>query len=165
MGTLSHTKDQALFNCVAAEVNKLAGTICYYYRLDKVSSAKSAVYDEPTDLIWKDEPPGLKLPCMASNPEHQLTTSEEGRRKQWDAEVSIARKDWEALVTDGRRPKSGDLVNLWGTFYDVTDVSRDGVVDDDRRVYTMHKLIVRRTTKYEPWRRLHDQALAALEEA
>jgi len=164
VGTLSHTKDYRLFNCVAAEVNKLAGTICYYYRLDKVNSSKNAVYDEPINLAFKDDPPGLRLPCMATKPEHQLTTSEEGRRNQWDGEVSIARKDWEELVTDGRKPKSGDVIVLWGYFFDVKDAGRDGTIDDDYRFFTMHKLTVRRTTKYEPWRRLHEAAVDALED-
>ena len=165
MGTLSHTKDMGLFNCVAKEINRLAGMIGYYYRLDKVSTRKNATYSEPTDVVFRDAPPGLRFNIFTEKPEHQLSTSDEGRRKEWNGTAWIARADWEEQVKDGLMPKSGDLVNLWGAFYDVTDASRDGVIDDDRRVFTLHKLTVRRTTKYEPWRRLHDEAVEALEGA
>jgi hypothetical protein len=165
VGTLSHTRDLGLFNCVAKEINRLAGMIGYYYRLDKVMTRKSATYNEANDLVFRDEPPGLRFSMFAEKPEHQLSTSDEGRRKEYNGTAWIARADWEEQVKDGTLPKSGDLVNLWGEFYDITDTGRDGVLDDDRNVYTLHKLTIRRTSKYEPWRRLHDKAAAALEGA
>ena len=167
MGSLIHVNDLPLMNCIAKEVNKLAGMFCYYYRLDKENTKRKAIYDEIEELAFLDTPNGLKMPCLASEPSHSVTTSEEGRRKQWDGELWIARADWEDVITEMSDnhlhkadstsilgPRIGDILYAWDLYYDVIDVSRDGVVDDDRRIYTLHKLSIRRMVKFEAWRRI-----------
>lgn len=153
MGTLIHTKDQALFNCIAGEVNRLAGMYCYYYVLNTVQTTRDALWDEADETVYDYEPNGVKLACFGTNPEHALTTGEEGRRKQWDAEIWIARIHWDPVIGDGAKPKAGDVVNCWGKYYDVVDASRDGVMDDDRNIYVGWKIAIRRMTKFEPKRR------------
>ena len=153
MGTLIHTKDQGLFNCIAAEVNRLAGMMCYYYRLRRDISQRDPLYDEIEEPEFMNMPDGLRMPCFVTNPEHATTTGEEGRRTQWDATLWIARKSWEDGTDATEPPRIGDIVNCWGEWFDVVDYDKDGIMDDQRPVYVLHKLNLRRTTKYEAWRR------------
>jgi len=166
MGTLIHVNDLGLMNCIAREVNKLAGMYCYYYRMDKENTTRKAVYDEVDDPVFLDMPNGLKMPVFGTKPAHSITTSDEGRRKQWDGEVWVARADWEILTPkspDGALyeagterilgPRTGDVFFAWGDYFDVVDVSRDGVVDDDQRIHTLYKMSYRLIAKFEAWRR------------
>jgi len=157
MGRLIHTKDKLFMQCIAQEVNDLAGMIAYYFRLDKANSdtrsGTSALYDEPAALVWKDLPSGLRMPCFGVNPQSSLTTGEEGRRKQWDGEINIAVRDWEEQTQGTERPREGDVVFAWDQYYDVTKVSRDGIIDDSRLDHTGWTLTLRRNTKFEAWRR------------
>jgi hypothetical protein len=158
MGTLIHTKDKVLMQCIAAEVNRLAGMIAWYFRLDKVNSDRrsgtAALYDEPNNLTFLNLPSGLEMPCFGVNPQSSLTTGDEGRRKQWDGEVNIAVRDWERQTEGTRRPREGDVILCWEEYYDVTGVHRDGIIDDSRLDHTGWKLDLRRNTKFEAWRRL-----------
>ncbi len=156
MGTLIHTKDQALFNCIAKEVNRLAGMYCYYYVLNTVQTTRDALWDEANETVFDYEPSGIKIACYGTNPEHALTTGEEGRRTQWDAQLWFARIDWEATIGT-TPPKTGDVVNCWGNHYDIVDTDRDGIMDDDRNIYVLYKVSLRRNTKFEPNRRVNTQ--------
>lgn len=162
MGTLIHTKDIGLFNCIAAEVNRLAGMLAYYYRLRRDISARDPLYQELIDEQWRDLPNGMQLNVFTTNPEHATTTGEEGRRTQWDANIWIARINWEEAVrkADGltladaiEPPRIGDVVNAWGEYFDIVDYDKDGILDDMRPIYVLHKVSLRRQTKFEAWRR------------
>jgi len=166
MGTLICTSDIGLFNCIAAEVNKLAGMYCYYYRMDKENTTHKAIYDEVSNPVYLDQPDGLRMPAWGDEPAHSTTASEEGRRKQWDGTVWIARINWERIIEDspdgallkagGTKtlgPRIGDVMVAWNDFYDVVDVTRDGILDDERRIFSLYKITIRRNTKHEPWRR------------
>lgn len=158
MGTLIHTRDKLFMQCIAAEVNRLAGMIAFYFRLDKVNSDRrsgtNALYDEPGTLVWKDLPDGIELSCFGVNPQSSLTTGEEGRRKQWDGEVHVAVREWQAKTQGTERPREGDIILAWDEYYDVVGVHRDGIIDDSRLDHTGWKLNLRRNTKFEAWRRL-----------
>lgn len=162
MGRLIHTKDVELFNEIAAEVNELAGTACYYYRMDKAASSRKPLYNETTEPVFKNVPDGLRVVCFTANPEHSTTTGEEGRRTQWDATLWFARKTWEDTIREADEltpsdpvypPAIGDVVNCWGEFFDVVDYDKDGIMDDQRLVFVLHKISLKRATKYEAWRR------------
>jgi hypothetical protein len=149
VGTLSHTNDLALFQSIAAEVNKLAGMICYYYRLDRESTARDPLYDEATANVYHDTPDGLKLAAYASHPEKATTAGEEGRRRQWDTNLWIAKTDWETATESDDPPQVGDIVNAWGRLHSVVDYDSDGILDDADDVFVGWKINMRRLSKYE----------------
>jgi hypothetical protein len=152
MGRLIHTKDYEFFNCIANEVNELAGYICYYYRLMKDDSIRDPLYDELLTAEYQDTPDGLKLTAFQTNPEHATTTGEEGVRTQWDAQWWISRMEWEDKTEATEPPQIGDLINAWdGLYYEVIDTNKDGIMNDDRRFFTLWKVSLTRKTKFEPW--------------
>lgn len=149
MGTLSHSNDLSFFQKIATEVNKLAGMVIYYYRMDKESTNRDPLYDEAVANVYCDTPLGLKMNALSQNPEHATTTGEEGQRTQWDMTMWISKEDWEKTTENTERPHIGDIFNAWGRLYDVTDTTRDGILDSDRLSFAMWKLSCRRLTKYE----------------
>ena len=154
MGTLIHTNDQALFNCIACEVNKLAGMYCYYYVFDAANTTRDPLWDEAEEVVFSYSPDGKKVLCFGVNPEHSLSTGEEGKRTQWDAQLWFARMHWEQAFGSAITPKSGDVVNCWGKYYDIVDFDRDGIMDDDRNIFVCWKVSLRRNTKFDPIRRV-----------
>lgn len=165
MGTLIHTRDIALFDAIAKEVNELAGMYVYYFVLDRVATQKDALYGEPVNIIFNEgladyAECGIRVRAFGTEPQHALTTAEEGKRKMWDGELWIARADWESCVADKLTadvrtyPRNGDVFLAWGDYWDVVDWSRDGILNDDRRVHVGWKVMFRRNTKFEPRRRV-----------
>lgn len=160
MGVLIHTKDERFFNCVSREVVRLAGMYCFYFVLDVVKSRKDPLYGEMEEEIFnpeKDSVNGIKLPCFTRATEHSTTASEEGRRTEWDAELWIAKKDWEQYIgvvgSNSSKPKIGDIILAWDKYYDVIDTHRDGFLDDERSVFTQWRLDLKKREKYDPERR------------
>jgi hypothetical protein len=165
VGTLIHTQDIAFFDCIAQEVNELAGMFVYYFVLDRVTTQKDALYGEPVEVVFNEgqaslAEEGIKLPVYGSEPEHALTTAEEGKRRQWDGELWVARLDWEQCVMSQLgedallHPRNGDVFLAWGKYWDVMDWDRAGILNDDREVFVGWKIPFRRNTKFEPRRRV-----------
>lgn len=159
MGTLIHTRDERLFRCIAKEVNRLAGMFCRYFVLCTTTSQIDPLYNEFESESYnygrseEERVNGIRMPCFTGKPDRVVSASEEGKRTTWDAQLWIAKCDWDDLV-EGVKPKIGDVVLAWDKYYDVTYAGRAGIMDDERSVYTMFRLDLRKNDKYDAHRRV-----------
>lgn len=155
MGTLLHTQDWALWNSVASEVNRLAGINCYYYVLNRNQSVIDSVYGEIGEEVFWSGP--VILACNAENPEKTASTREEGKEIEWDMQIWIAQRDFESGMKSAgitiSSPQYGDVVKLWDWYYDIVEYDMDGIMDDEKRAFSMYKLKLRRKTSFEAERR------------
>ena len=152
MGTLLCDADRCLFDSIAQEVNTLAGTTGYVYQLNQTESTRDPLYDEPTDLAFKENSQGvegIECPMYFKDPDRSPTSGEEGFRLQKNSEVHIAAKD---LTNRGlRRPKVGDIIRVWGQYYDVTDSSvGEAYTSDSGEIPTVYNVQVVRRTQSPP---------------
>jgi len=46
------------------------------------------------------------------------------------------------------------VIVAWGAYYDVVDTDTDGILDEDRKIFTLYKMDIRRSMKHEAWRRV-----------
>lgn len=163
MGTLIHTKDERLFRCITQEVNKLAGMFCRYFVLSTESSNINPLYNEMGEPVYNvnfsgdEKTLGVRLACFTQAPDHNVSAREEGKDFVWDAQLWIAKNDWVSVMgKNAYPPKIGDIIKAWDKFYDVTDVNRDGYLDDERSVFTQWRVDLRKNDKYSAERRVND---------
>jgi len=167
-----HLGDQELFlfDCIASEVNHIAGTDVDFYYLNKGKSKKDALYDEMVKEAW-DGPYRLRVwvEWPAPSPEPR----QEGFREVWMSSLWVARVDLDAISV--RAPYYGDVVGFWkipyfdkvsnaydvgknpkGYFFTITEVADDGHLFDNPS-FVGFKCQLARNTEFVPERRLTNQ--------
>ena len=81
----------------------------------------------------------------------------EGFTYEYDAIVAISRNHWECALEDtaieGREPKEGDVLYLFGEWWDVVKAGRSGYVLDSP-TYVGFKLELKKRTQYTPDRKV-----------
>ena len=152
MGTLLGNKDQCLFDSVAQEVNKLAGTSGYIFQFEQIKSQIDPLYGEPIETEYKknDEgKEGIEIPLFFRSPDRTPMTGEEGFRLDRNSHVFIAKKDLDDRGL--RRPRNGDILYVWGKYYDVIDSSySEGYINDNPDGVSSIDVEVMRRTKAPP---------------
>jgi len=132
MGSLINDCDKWLFDSVAQEVNKLAGITAIIYQFDQAASKRDPLWDEEIDTVYKKNTKGVQgveCPVFFKDPDRTAMTGEEGYRLDRISNVFIATKDLEdrglrVLVV-------GDIVKIWGQYFDVTESHKaEGNVSD-----------------------------------
>jgi hypothetical protein len=153
MGTLLNDCDQCLFDSIASEVNRLAGTTCTIYLLDQEGSARDPLYDEPIDSAFvknDDGTYGVECPVFFKSPDRNATSGEEGYRLDRISDLSFAAVDLRNRDIE-RRLRLGDIIKVWGKYYDVLDSHRgEGHLNDSGEVSSTLKVDVNRRTKAPP---------------
>jgi hypothetical protein len=155
-----------LFDSYAQEHTGTASTPIDYYVQDVDGSPRDPLYDEPTERLWKG-PYALK--GYAEFPNLTAEAREEGLKKDWEATVWIARKEFEDKHAP--YPKEGDVIRFWkipffdadanlhekvpggGWYFDVVLTDDDGHLFDGPE-FVNFKLTVKRATEFAAERRV-----------
>lgn len=156
-----------LFDCIASEVNKIAGTEVDIYLLNKGKSKRDPLYDEMVTEAW-DGP--FRLSVYVEWPDPLPEPRQEGFRKSWQSSVWIARVDLDRVKA--RAPYYGDILCFWkvpyfdhisntydvgknpdGYFFTIISVEDDGHLFDNA-AFVGFKCGIARNSEFVPERRL-----------
>lgn len=142
MGTLINDSDQCFIDSIAQEVNCLAGITGVYYQLSEVESTRDPYYQESITKTYKDD--GIEIPILFKSPERSPISGEEGFRMEKTATFYVARKDLDDR--DMTRPRVGDLLKVWGKFFEIVGSSAtDGRFSDTGLASSYEVSCVRRS--------------------
>lgn len=147
MGRLLGDWDRCLFDSIAQEVAELAGTTAIFYQFDEDASTKDPLWNESLDTQYKKNSSGvvgIECPVVFKDPERNAVVGEEGFRLDKISQVYVARVDLDKRGL--RRPRPGDIIKVWGEYYDVTETHvAEGHINDSGTYSTMQIDVVRRT--------------------
>jgi len=160
-------QERFLFDCVASEVNRIAGTEVDLYLLNKGKSKRDALYDEMLKESW-DGP--FRLNIYVEWPAPLPEPRQEGFRESWTSSIWIARVDLDRVKA--RSPYYGDVLHFWkmpyfdhasttydvgknpkGYFFTITSVEDDGHLFDNA-AFVGFKCSIARNSEFTPERRL-----------
>jgi len=152
MGTLIGDCDKCLFDSVAQEVNKLAGTTAVIYQFESMESTRDVLWDEEITTVYKKNAQGvegIECPVFFKAPDRSSLTGEEGFRVDRLSEISIARAD--LASRDLRILRPGDIIKVWtDQYYDVTEAHKEEGYISDSTENSLVKFDVTRRTKGPP---------------
>jgi hypothetical protein len=149
-------KDVNFFKCVNDELADLVGgdSPAYYYQLDHVASGRDALYDEMKNPIWrtwKDGKPGIPVKYFVRAPEKSGITGEEGYRRENTTQIFIPKKEMDKKRLT--KPVPGDIVYVWGKWWDVIIQTRtDAYFADNPEQYVEEAIDLVHRTKGPPQR-------------
>jgi len=161
---------------------ELVGPDCEYYTLNRGKNV-DALYGEPTndplyggssprgsdsdsneswnfcpDILVGEEP--ITFPVAIEYQESDNRTPmvrTEGFHYEYDAIVAISRNHWECAWEDttcaGREPKEGDVIYLFGEWWDVVKAGRSGYILDSPD-FVGYKLELKKRTQFTPDRKV-----------
>lgn len=133
MGTLIGDCDRWLFDSVAQEVNKLAGTTAKIYIFEQMDSTRDALWDEEVEPVYRKNDKGeygIDCPAYFEAPDRSSVTGEEGYRTDKTSQIQFAQADLEARGISTLQP--GDIVLLWtNQYYDIIEPhKKEGYIND-----------------------------------
>jgi len=148
VGTLINDCDKCLFDSVAQEVNKLAGTTARIYQFEEMQSTRDPLWDEEVTTVYKKDSKGvigIDCPVWFQAPDRSSLTGEEGLRLDRTAQVHIAQADLDARGL--RRLQPGDIIRVWtDQFYDIPESHvGEGYISDAGNKSMVKFDVVRRT--------------------
>jgi len=175
-------QDLTYLRSLEEERIELVGPTCEYYSLNRGENV-DALYGEPTndpfyggssvrgtpskhseawnfypDIIGGDDP--LTFPCAMEYQEfdnRNPMVRAEGFLHEYDAIMSISRNHWECALEDtsieGRIPKEGDVLYVFGEWFDVIKEGKSGFVLDTSS-YVGFRLELKKRTQFTPDRKI-----------
>jgi len=182
MARVYYDEDATYLRSLEEERIELVGPTCEYYTLNRGKHV-DALYGEPTndplyggeadrgdpsisteawnfcpDITEGEEP--ITFPVAIEYQEADNRTpmvQTEGFMHEYDAIVSMSRNHWECAWIDtacaGREPKEGDVLYLFGEWWDVVKAGRSGYILDSPD-FVGYRLELRKRTKYTPDRKV-----------
>lgn len=173
MGKLISDIDYQLFYDVASEVNLLTGEEIEYYRFSPASivdkngdPAFDPLYNESLcngtwgltgkNGVSSESPLGTPIRIMGNFEfdEKNVAANERGTAMDSDTLVWFARKDFNDRALP--KPVIGDVVHFKNRYWSVTKVSEEGWIDMSRDKFSLYKLTVMWTTKFDQAIRVDD---------
>lgn len=160
MGRLLDDSEMALFDCIASDLNELAGDEVNFYGQDIPNSTIDPLYGEPSDRAIL---PPVRLWAYVKWPDESPDPSEQGFASDFDGKVVISRVAFENAHSP--YPYEGDIVEIWrtpyhdanslgrGMFFDVIKVTNDGHINDTSS-FVQFELTLRRRTQYGAERKI-----------
>jgi hypothetical protein len=147
MGTLISDCDKCLFDGVAKEVIKMAGTVAIIFQFEEMESSRDPLWDEELSTVYKKNiqgGEGIECPVYLSGPDRSYLSGEEGFRMDRRAELHVAQADLDQRGL--RRLQPGDIVKAWDIYFDVIESSvGEGYISDSPTRSTIKFDITRRT--------------------
>jgi len=147
MGTLIGDCDKCLFDSVASEVNKLAGTTAVIFQFEEVESTRDPLWDEEVTTEYKKDSNGnlgIECPVWFKSPDRSSITGEEGFNLDRNSEMYVAQVDMDSR--DLRRLQPGDIVLVWNKYFDVIESHKtEGYINDSPTNSLIRFELVRRT--------------------
>jgi len=182
MARVYFDEDATYLRSLEEERIELVGPPCEYYSLNRGKNV-DALYGEPTndplyggssargapsvsDEAWNfcpdvdagEEP--VVFPCSIEYQESDNRTPSvrtEGFVYEYDSIIAISRNHWECawedLMCAGREPKEGDVLYLFGEWWDVVKAGRSGYILDSPE-FVGYRLELRKRTQYTPDRKV-----------
>lgn len=165
---LKGPRERELFDRVAQEQVKVAGTPVELYQFDRTAATRDPLYDEVILGVFAGP---YQLSGWVQWPEVSTEVRAEGYRLAWPGELWLARADIEQL--GARRPRDGDVVKFWdlpyfeessvsypgatgaGYYFNITTVVDDGHLHDSPD-FVGFKCTLQRNTEFTPERRLNN---------
>jgi len=182
MARVYYDEDAIYLRSLEEERIELVGPTCEFYSLNRGKNV-DALYGEPTndplyggssqrgdpsvsDEAWNffpdvdagASPVTFPVAIEYQESENRTPTARtEGFVYEYDAIVAISRNHWECAWEDtviaGRVPKEGDVMYLFGEWWDVVKAGKAGYVLDSPE-YVGFKLELRKRTQYTPDRKI-----------
>ena len=154
--------EQALFDSIASEPAKLAGTSVAYYKIRRAKHRHS-LYKEPSvDGDWSFEGP-WELAATLDFPQSDNVTptaTENGIESTAEAVAWVSRKEFEDRSAP--YPQEGSVLEFWWTppfaqerqksQWDIVKATRDGNIFNSE-AFTMYKLELRSRSKFFAFRK------------
>lgn len=146
MGTLLNDQDLCFWSSVSQEVNCLSGTTVVVFQFEEKRSTVDPYYGEVVVSKFKNN--GVKCPALFRSPDKTPISGEEGLRYEKSSTVYFSKKDLDERKLE--KPKIGDLVQCWGLYYEVTNVSSTGGRFSDTGETAEYEVTLMRKTKDFP---------------
>lgn len=144
MGILINDSDQCFMDSIAQEVNHLAGVVAIFFQYEEKKSSRNPYYGESKDRIYKGGGVGVECPIFFKSPDRSEVTGEEGFRMDKTSSFFVARVDLDERSL--RRPRVGDILKVWNSYFDVTKSSAtEGRFSDTGQTLQYEVDVVRRT--------------------
>lgn len=156
-----------LFDSIAQEHTKIAGTDIDYYSHNVSGGKRDALYDEPTERSFLGP---FRMKGYVVWPDSTPDATEKGWRTVFPAEAWISRKEIEDQHCPA--PSETDVIRFWnvpyfnewavdgqtaapnhGYYFDVLNVNDDGHLFDSPQ-FVGFKLLIKRRTEFTPERRI-----------
>jgi len=159
-------KELPLFDSVAAELVRRAGTVIEYFGIDTDGSDYDPLYAEPTTRRFKGP---FRLEGWVGYSNSTPDTRQEGFVNSWATSAWIARTEFER-VSFPFQPGEGDIIRMWklpffdlagtdvpipggGYYFNVVNVSEDGHLFDQAQ-FVGFTFSISRNTEFTPERRI-----------
>lgn len=146
MGTLINDYDQCFLDSIAQEVNCLAGITAEFFQFEEPESSRDPYYQEPVHKVFKKD--GIEIPILFKSPQRSPVSGEEGFRIEKSATFFVARKDLDKHKLG--RPRVGDLLKVWGRYYEITQSSATEGRFSDTGLTTSYEITCVRRTQETP---------------
>lgn len=137
-----------LFKGYEEERNTLSGPECSYYSLDRGENVHP-VYNEPEPYAFTGP---QVITCTFEDDGREPSVRDEGLVVERGANMTIALNSWQTAFPT-REPKEGDVLQVFGRYWDVVLASRSGYMVDTPN-FTGYKLEVKSRERFEPDRKL-----------
>lgn len=164
-------KERKLFDSIATEVNKTAGTPVRYWVLDVPGSVVDPLYDEPITRKFKGP---YNVQAWVGYANSTPDVQPQGFRNTWATSAWLARTDVEKSGMNP--PTEGDIMEIWdipffaddaasfegkpgifapkpGYYFNITNVSEDGHLFDTAE-FVGFTLAISRNSEFTPERRI-----------
>ena len=164
VGRVLDDSELELFDCIASDLNELAGSKINYYGYDPYSLENRALidplYGEPTERKFSGP---FRIWAQVKYPEYTPLTEEPGFSREWDAKVTISRVHLDEQ--NAPYPSEGDIIELWrtpfhdawsmgkGMFFTVVKSNNDGHINQTPS-FVQFKLDLKRRTQFGAERKI-----------
>ncbi len=162
IGWLLNDAGSQIFDMIAGDLNRAAGTEVNYYSIERGKGKFDPLYGEYKERVFEGP---WRLPGKVTMPQQTPRSDESGYTVEFDADCTIARVHFDE--NNAPYPIEGDVVEFWrtayhdvdsrgrGLFFDVIKVLNDGHVNDTA-TFVQFKLILKRRPQFTPERRIDE---------
>jgi hypothetical protein len=160
MGRILDDSEREFFDCIASELNELAGEEINFYGQNIKKSTIDPLYGEPVER--KIEGP-FRVWAWVRWPQISPESGEHGFGFEMDGECVIARAHLDKIGAP--YPFEGDIIEMWrtpyhdadslgkGLFFDIVRVANDGHIHDTP-TFVQFRLTLKRRTQFGAERKI-----------
>ena len=147
-------RDRRQFERYERERIGSTGPEATYFSLDRHANV-DPLYNEP--VLWQFEEFCLQVSVEYEEKDNrEPSVRDEGIVVEYDAQVSVAKLEWEERAPSGRQPKEGDVIFVQKEYFDVVKANRGGNVID-RQSTVGYRLDLRKRIKFDGKRKVSPQ--------
>lgn len=148
MGFLLDDYEKDFMSGIAREIINLSGTTIRHYSMQRSNMVIDPIYNEPVQGDW--DYTVYEYRAYFEKGELSIEAEESGVVNVYDARSIVAKQ--EILDKQGQAPKIGDKIEVYGIFYDVVQVGKQGYINDTSE-FVQYELLLKRNDTFKPERR------------